>query len=119
MATFQKFNAFVENLAEKVHNLGSDTLKVMLTNTAPVSRQRLHGGRHGCHDLVIRADLGHLQAGSGGRGLHRVGRLDRAVSVFGSLQRHADVSGRPADRVLGLRLVGHIGRWRDVHLGCR
>lgn len=37
MATFSKFNAFVENLAEKVHNLGSDTLKVALTNTAPTS----------------------------------------------------------------------------------
>lgn len=35
MATFSKFNAFVENLAEKVHNLGSDTLKVALTNSAP------------------------------------------------------------------------------------
>ena len=35
MATFNKFNSFVEALAEKVHNLGSDTLKVMLTNSAP------------------------------------------------------------------------------------
>lgn len=35
MATFTKFNSFVEALAEKVHNLGSDTLKVVLTNTAP------------------------------------------------------------------------------------
>jgi hypothetical protein len=37
MATFNKFDVFVENLAEKVHNLGSDTLKVALTNTAPVA----------------------------------------------------------------------------------
>lgn len=35
MATYVKFNSFVEALAEKVHNLGSDTLKVALTNTAP------------------------------------------------------------------------------------
>lgn len=35
MATFSKFDCFVEDLAEKVHNLGSDTLKVALTNSAP------------------------------------------------------------------------------------
>lgn len=37
MATFNKFNSFPEALAEKVHNLGSDTLKVALTNTLPVA----------------------------------------------------------------------------------
>lgn len=37
MATFNKFNSFTEALAEKVHNLGSDTLKVALTNSAPVA----------------------------------------------------------------------------------
>lgn len=35
MATALIFNSFKEALAEKVHNLGSDTLKFMLTNTAP------------------------------------------------------------------------------------
>ena len=35
MATFNKYYVFVEALAEKTHNLGSDTLKVALTNTAP------------------------------------------------------------------------------------
>lgn len=34
MATFNKVNSFVEAVAEKVHNLGSDTLTVALTNTA-------------------------------------------------------------------------------------
>ena len=37
MASYTKFNQFVEDLAKKVHNLNSDTLKVMLTNTAPSS----------------------------------------------------------------------------------
>jgi hypothetical protein len=37
MATYTKFQPFVENLAEKVFNLGSDTLKVALTNTVPTS----------------------------------------------------------------------------------
>lgn len=37
MATYTKFNSFVEAICEKVHNLGSDTLKVALTNTAPTA----------------------------------------------------------------------------------
>lgn len=35
MATYTKFQPFIENVMEKVHNLGSDTLKVALTNSAP------------------------------------------------------------------------------------
>lgn len=53
MATYNKFQAFVENLAEKVHNLGSDTLKVMLTNTAPVATNS------------VKADLTEISAGNG------------------------------------------------------
>ncbi|MFN7594764.1 MAG: hypothetical protein ACK5PU_04050 [bacterium] len=53
MATFNKFNAFVEHLAEGVHNLQSNTLKVMLTNTAPVATNS------------VKADLTEIAAGSG------------------------------------------------------
>jgi len=35
MATLTKFYSFVEAIHEKKHNLGSDTLKILLTNTAP------------------------------------------------------------------------------------
>lgn len=35
MAAFNKFNSFVEALGRKVHNLNADTLKVVLTNSAP------------------------------------------------------------------------------------
>lgn len=37
MATFTKLNGFIEHLAEKVHNLGSDALTIALSNTAPGS----------------------------------------------------------------------------------
>lgn len=53
MATYTKFNAFVENVAEKVHNLGADTLKVMLTLTAPVATNS------------VKADLTEISAGNG------------------------------------------------------
>ena len=35
MAAFVKFETFSEHLAEKVHNLDADVLKVYLSNTAP------------------------------------------------------------------------------------
>ena len=36
MATFNKFNSFVEAVAEKVHNLGSDSLKIALVTNANI-----------------------------------------------------------------------------------
>ena len=37
MATFHKFNQFVADVANKVHNLGSDQLTVALTDSVPVA----------------------------------------------------------------------------------
>lgn len=54
MATFTKFQSFVEKLAEKVHNLGADSLKVMLTNTAPSASAS-----------NVKADLTEISAGNG------------------------------------------------------
>ena len=53
MANFSKFNAFVADVANKVHNLGSDTLKVLLTNIAPVASN------------AVKADLTEIAAGNG------------------------------------------------------
>jgi uncharacterized protein (DUF2252 family) len=53
MASFNKFNSFVEALAEKKHDLGADTLKVLLTNTAPVATNS------------VKADITEISAGNG------------------------------------------------------
>lgn len=53
MAAFNKFNVFVENLAEKVHNLGADTLRILLTNAAPSAANS------------VKADLVEIGTGNG------------------------------------------------------
>lgn len=53
MASFNKFYPFVEALAEKVHDLGADTLKVMLTNSAPSSAN------------AVKTDITEISAGNG------------------------------------------------------
>jgi hypothetical protein len=37
MSAYNKFNSLVEAMSEKVHNLGSDQLKIALSNVAPVA----------------------------------------------------------------------------------
>lgn len=37
MATYNKYQAFVADVCNKVHNLGSDACKVSLSNTAPAA----------------------------------------------------------------------------------
>jgi hypothetical protein len=53
MATFTKFDVFTENLAEGVHDLGADTLKIMLTNSAPLAAN------------TVKANLTEISAGNG------------------------------------------------------
>ena len=53
MASFNKFNQFVEDLAKKVHNLDSDALKVALSNTAPSASN------------AVLADITEIAAGNG------------------------------------------------------
>lgn len=53
MAVYNKFQPFIEYAFEKAVDLGSDTLKVMLTNTAPTSANGL------------KSDLTEISAGNG------------------------------------------------------
>lgn len=53
MAAFAKFNSFVEAIGQKKHNLNADTLKVILTNTAPTSSN------------AVLADITQISGGNG------------------------------------------------------
>lgn len=53
MPTFNKFQSFVAAVHEKKHNLATDTLKILLTNTAPVNTN------------TVKADLTEISAGFG------------------------------------------------------
>lgn len=53
MAIFNKFNVFVGDIATKVHNLNSDTLKLMLTDVAPVATN------------TVKANITDIAAGNG------------------------------------------------------
>lgn len=54
MASYNKFQQFVEDLAHKVHNLGSDTLKLYLSNATPDAAAD-----------AVKADLAEISAGNG------------------------------------------------------
>jgi hypothetical protein len=53
VAAFNKFNQFVADVANKIHNLGTDALKILLTNTAPVPTN------------AVKADVTEITAGNG------------------------------------------------------
>jgi len=52
-AAYNKFNAFTEDVCEKKHDLGADTLKLLLTLTAPVATNS------------VKADLTEIAPGNG------------------------------------------------------
>lgn len=54
MASFNKYNCFVQDLGRKVHNLNADVLKIALSNTAP------NAGTH-----AVLADITEIGAGNG------------------------------------------------------
>jgi hypothetical protein len=54
MASYTKYNVFVQDLGRKVHNLNADVLKIALTNTAPTVTTN-----------AVLADITEIAAGNG------------------------------------------------------
>ena len=98
MATFNKFNQFVEDRANKVHNLGADTLKFMLTNTVPLATN------------TVLANITEISAGNG----YTAGGT--AVAITSSSQTAGAYSLVPTADVVFTASGGSIGPFRYVVL---
>jgi hypothetical protein len=104
-SSFNKFNCFVEDLAEGVHDLDTDQLYIALTNSAPSASNTV---------------LANITEISGGTGYTAGGALAALSSsaqvcgygtaaVCGALQQHRD--WRSANRLVGLRFEPDAGLW--------
>jgi hypothetical protein len=98
MATFNKFNAFVADLANSKHNLSTNTLKFMLTNTAPVATN------------AVKTDITEIAAGNG----YTAGGT--AVAITSSAQVAGLYSLVPTADVVITAAGGSIGPFRYVVL---
>jgi hypothetical protein len=93
MASFNKFNAFVADVGLAKHNLGSDTLKVLLTNTAPVATN------------AVKADLTEISEGNG----YTAGGASVPSNAYSQTSGTATLSG---NQVVITASGGSIGPFR-------
>lgn len=98
MATYQKFDQTVEDLANKVHDLSADTLKFALTNTTPVAG----------NDIF--ANITEISAGNG----YTAGGT--VVGITSSTQTSGTYSLVPTADVVFTASGGSIGPFRFVVL---
>lgn len=93
MATYNKFQQFVEDLCKKVHDLHNDTLKVYLTNATPSASAD-----------AVKADLAEISAGAG----YTAGGTD----IQNSVSESAGTATVAANDVTWTASAGTIGPFR-------
>jgi hypothetical protein len=109
MAVFVKFEAFSEHLAEKVHNLDTDTLRVYLSNTAPnVATHAVKGDLAEItnqNGYTAPVDTQNATSRSGGvtsvTGVDVVITASGAVGPFRYVVLYNDTPTSPADPLIG------------------
>lgn len=108
MASFNKFNCFVEDLAEKVHNLGSDTLRVMLTNTSPNAADTIVDTDETVCQVQATSNANEIAAGNG------YTKKGPAVTISASAQSGGTYKAVATDVVV--TATGAVGPFRYVVL---
>lgn len=96
MATFNKFNSFIEAVFEGQHDFATDTFKVMLTNSAPLATNS------------VKANLTEISAGNG----YVAG--GSAVTISASSQTSGTYSAVASGNVVFTASGGSIGPFRYV-----
>lgn len=92
MATFNKFNSFVDNLVKGANNLSADTIKIMLTDTAPVATN------------TVKSNITEIAAGNG----YTAGGATTTVGVSNS----SGTETVTATSVTFTASGGSIAQWR-------
>jgi len=102
LVAFTKLNGFVENLAEKVFNLGSDQLVVALSNTAPASEATPPSGATSACKLANVTQISYTNCSS------------RNLTTSSSTQSSGTYALVLADLVLSA--TGTVGPFRYIYL---
>lgn len=107
MATFNKHDVFVKNLAEKVHNLGADALTLALTNTAPTAANAILTDITQIAYTNLSARVPTITSSTQTSGLYKLVLADLiltasgAVATFRYVVLYNDTPTSPADPLIG------------------
>jgi hypothetical protein len=110
MATYNKFRQFVEDVAEKVHNLGADALTIALTATAnaPVNTNTVLANLTQISYTNLSARVPSISASLQTAGTYKLTLADLvltagggAVAAFQYIVLYNDTPTSPADPLIG------------------
>lgn len=109
MAAFNKFNQFVEDLAEKVHNLGADALVVALTAAAaaPVATNSILGNLTQVSYTNLSSRAITTSASAQSTGTYKLTLTDLVLTASGTVAAfryvviYNDTPTSPADPLIG------------------
>lgn len=108
MATFNKINSFVEDIAEKVHNLGADAITVALTTLAnvPVASNTVLANLTQISYTNLSARVPTIASSAQSSGTYKLTLTDLvltasgAVATFREVVHYNDTPTSPADPLI-------------------